>query len=124
MTASPKRIELDTPPIAPSVREIGHRTSLTADEARDLLRDTVDLLHPITGLVRDVIGGVSVLIEQDRDGLLHGRTDFEGEIRGWGGLTSMDRTQLRHLAAMARALHTCGDDGRKLGPSTYQSVAS
>ncbi len=116
--------------------------TLTASEARALLAEVRATLHPASdasrnsapervvwpralppvALVRAVIAGVSVVIERDRDGVLTGHTNAGGEVRGWGGLTSMDGEQLRHLAALARALRTHGDDGRQGPASPYDSV--
>ena len=112
------------------VAPVGHVTSLSANEAADILRSTRRELHPPVELLSEVHGSVLVVLERDRDGVLHGETRMfdpatgRDEVRGWGGLTELTRQQARHLAALHRALRTCGEDGRKLGPSTYRSVAS
>lgn len=54
-------------------------------------------------LIRDVLLGVSVVIERDADGLFHGRTDAFGDIRSWSA-TSMQESELRRLAKAALAV--------------------
>lgn len=92
-------------------------------DAVAILQDTRRLLRQPVALLSDVVGGVLVVLEQGRDGLIHGETRYQGVVRGWS-CTELSRTQIRELAAHARALHRVGEDGRKGPAAVYDSVAS
>lgn len=66
-----------------------------------VVRGVADVNH--RALVRDVLLGVSVVIERDRDGIHHARTDCDGQIRSWSA-SSMAETELYRLARAALAL--------------------